>query len=88
LKVEYFVRTPAVRSFAELAVEFVSRVLKRDVADALSYLVVVEKPQTVDELRQLIGRMCSIVGADETTCRLVEKASVNWAESEDSETST
>jgi hypothetical protein len=85
VRVEYFVRAPGARGFAELAIEFASRSLRSDVVGSLSYLAVIEKPAAVDELRQLVRRVCSEAGGDEKVCSLTEKAVAGWAESSDSE---
>jgi len=73
--------SPGARRFAELAIEFVSKALSADSRARLRYIVVVEKPQSIDELRDRLSIACDIIEVDKFTCEMMAIETSEWVSS-------
>jgi hypothetical protein len=81
MQVEFVAVSPAARRFAELAIEFVSNVLSADSRARLRYIVVVEMPQSIDELRDRLSIACDIIEVDKFTCEMMAIDTSEWVSS-------
>jgi hypothetical protein len=84
MRVEYLVQSPHLRRYAELAVEFVSRVLRDSVLNALEYIVVIERRGTYEEIGSLVKRFCEMIGIEPVNCNEMWSVIVEWLTSDDS----
>jgi hypothetical protein len=72
MRVEYLVQSPHLRRYAELAVEFISRVLRSDVLNALGAVVVIDERTTESDTIDAVRKACQIVNVSEYGCPYLE----------------
>jgi len=69
MRIEYFVETPETRKFAELAIDFVTRVVKRDVLNRLTGIAVIETLETYEDTEKVIADACKAINAPPLGCK-------------------
>jgi len=82
MRVEYLIQKPHLRRYAELVVEFVTRVLRSDVLNTLGGVVVVDERGSEGETVDAVLKACQMVGVSEFWCPV--SMVKYWQESGDS----
>jgi hypothetical protein len=69
MRIEYFVETPETRKFAELAIDFVTRVVKREALNKLAGIAVVEARKTYEDTEKVVMEACKAIDAPPIGCQ-------------------